>query len=118
MKNYVLILIDDCNWGNFLFAPQYIIGVNDEFIPLYIGNNGVDLDNTVGVYVNEEDYYKIDHTKEYIMINTPEPVHEELKDAIENSKKLINDVDSVENLARNVINLGVEMVYDENPKLH
>jgi uncharacterized protein YdgA (DUF945 family) len=88
-----MIYVDSTCWDSFVLAPQFIIGKNNEFIPVYIGTDlTIESDNsTIGIYIKNNDYDKIDHTKDYIFVNNPEATYEELKDEIIELKDKLNN---------------------------
>ncbi len=97
MSEYTKILIDKVDWDDMLFGPQYIIGKDSEFLKVYMGESQTEENNSIGVYIKDEDYHKIDHTKTYIFINNPiinsDDVNEVLKDITLENVEESNDAD-------------------------
>ena len=54
------------------FYPTHIIGFNKEILPVYMGASSAIEDNTIGLYVSDESYNKIDHSKEYVFLHNPD----------------------------------------------
>ena len=54
------------------FYPTHIIGFNNEVLPVYMGASSAIEEKAIGIYVSDEDYKRIDHTKEYILIHDPD----------------------------------------------
>lgn len=104
-EGYIQISSDKVDWGNFLFAPQFVIGMDGSYIPVFIGNSkDENFENSVGLYVRESDYFSIDHTKKYIFINNPEPDYEIVNSMI---KEIKEDEFNDEEESNQSINLGV-----------
>lgn len=114
-----MILMDEINWGNFIFAPQYVTGKNLEMIPVYIGNNKITKkteNNLVGIYVNTDDYPKIDHDYPYIFINYPY-INEEITNIVEQMYKNLEKIEDSISANREHIHIGQD--YDEDePTIH
>lgn len=109
MDNYILILIAPNDWGTFIFAPQFIVGKNNEFIPVFIGNGYEE--NSVGVYLRGTDIDKIDHDSIYILINNPDVDYETLKDVIDEAKSELDETETSLD-SKGFINIGLEFDVD------
>jgi len=68
-----LIMNDLVNYES-TFYPTHILGYNNEIMPVYIGNSSDSIieEKAIGIYVTDEDYNKIDHSKEYVLIHDPD----------------------------------------------
>lgn len=113
-----LIMIDEMDWET-LLGPQYIVGINRELIPVYMGhsfnsNNGlIDTENRVaGLWVKTTDYYKIDHTKFYVFIHDYDMDEDELNEIMDNIEANVDDsltVDESNQLSRSHYHIGINI---------
>lgn len=111
MGNYSLILIVPNDWGTFLFAPQFVLGKNNEFIPVFIGNGYEE--NTIGVYIRGVDVDKVNHDDIYILINNPDVSYEEIKDVINETKNEL-DYSETSKDSKGFIFIGLEFDIDDS----
>ncbi|MFW6242758.1 MAG: hypothetical protein ACOC2W_01215 [bacterium] len=115
MNGYIMIMIDEPNWGEFMFAPQYVVGIDNKFIPVFIGNG--EEEDLIGIYVKAEDYHSIDHSQTYIFINNPDADnYETLKGVIDNVKDKLKSEES-NNTIREHINIGLEFYEEPNENM-
>lgn len=54
------------------FYPTHIVGFNNEVLPVYIGASSAIEEKTIGIYVSDESYIRIDHSMEYVFIHNPD----------------------------------------------
>ena len=64
-----LILKDTmADWRNPNMDPAFIISKDNKLVPVYVEKLE---DSNIAIYMNEEDYFKVDHTKSYIFVHNP-----------------------------------------------
>ena len=113
-----LILYDIADWKE-QFVPTYIMG-KENIVPLYLGKVpgvGKFSFNQVAIYVKSEDYNKIDHTKEYVLIHDPIVTEEDFKEIKENISKVIRDVADIKSANRVHMHIGRQSNYDIVPNI-
>jgi len=89
-----LILNDEVDYKS-EFYPSHILGVNNEVIPVYMGASTIVEKSAIGIYVSDEDYKKIDHSKEYILIHNPDAFDEAPTGFINSSSSLFKIISSM-----------------------
>jgi len=102
-----LIMNDEVNYKTEFF-PTHILGFNNEIIPVYIGASSVIEDKAIGIYVSDEDYKKMDHSKEYVLIHDPDLYSKVPSRYVEDGSKLyevlkelsIGDVEDISTINR------------------
>lgn len=113
-----LIMVDEMDWET-LLGPQYIVGINRELIPIYIGHylntNTMSIEtdrNAIGLWVKTTDYYKIDHTKFYVFIHDYDMDEDELNEIMDNIEANVDDsltVDESDQLHRSHYHIGINI---------
>jgi len=66
-----LIMDDKVDYAS-EFYPTHIVGFNNEVLPVYMGASSTLEKDAIGIYVSDEGYKRIDHTKEYVFIHNPD----------------------------------------------
>lgn len=86
-----LILNDEAIYDNFLY-PTHTIGKKGELIRVFIGDtHPKNLFKGIGIYILDEDYKKMDHSKGYILIHDPEIVQDKIPVILEDSRNQFPD---------------------------
>jgi len=74
-----LILNDEVDYP-VMFYPTHIVSKDKKVLPLYIGASQTILKGLVGLYIKDEHYHLIDHSKAYIIIHDPEATDDSIID--------------------------------------
>ena len=67
MENKKLILKEMKEWRSNI-DPTFVIGKDDKLIPVFVEH--LDSDN-VEIYMDNDNYLRVDHTKSYIFVHNP-----------------------------------------------
>lgn len=62
------------------FYPTHVVGKNNNPIKIYIGVAPILQENSIGLYVSDKDYKKIDHKNPYIFIHDPDITKKDIID--------------------------------------
>ena len=84
-----LVMNDEVDYSS-TWYPTHIVGSNNEVIPIFIGASNTMIRGLVGLYVRDDDYYKIRHDKAYIFIHNPEAKDEKYLDKRRGKKEYCN----------------------------
>ena len=102
-----LIMNDEVDYES-TWYPTHIVSKDKKVLPVFIGASQTLLLGLVGIWIKDEHYDLIDHTKAYILIHNPEAIDEDIVD-IDWSK--MSNVDEPKTTGREHIHLWKEMVF-------
>lgn len=60
------------------FYPTHVVGKDNNPINIYIGVAPILQENSIGLYVSDKDFDRIDHKKPYIFIHNPDLTKDEI----------------------------------------
>lgn len=86
-----LILNDEAAYETYLY-PTHTIGKKGELIKVFIGDTHPEgLYKGIGIYILDEDYEKMDHSKGYMLIHDPEITQDKIPVILEDSRNQFPD---------------------------